>query len=96
MDSQPDEKDARIAELERQLAASQQPAKGLSAAAKQAKADYEKPKGHEAYHSVLITHQGGAELDKPVVKEFDPHQYETSISKLPGFKGEIIHKATKK
>jgi hypothetical protein len=80
---------AKIAELEAT------PAAPASAAAKRVKAAYKVPKGEEGYHHVLITHQGGEALAEPVVKAFEPHQYETSVSKFPGFKGEIIHKAVK-
>lgn len=72
------------------------PADPLSAAAKRVKDAYKVPKGEEGYHHVLITQQGGEALAEPIVKAFEPHQYETSVSKLPGFHGEIIHKATKK
>jgi hypothetical protein len=86
----------RIAALEAENAGLKaEPVDVQSAAAKKVKAAYKVPKGEEGYHHVLITHQGGEALAEPVVKAFEPHQYETSVSKFPGFKGEIIHKAVK-
>lgn len=80
---------AKIAELEAT------PVDAPSAAAKKVKAAYKVPKGEEGYHHVLITEMGGEALPEPIVKAFEPHQYETGVSKLKGFKGEIIHKAVK-
>lgn len=71
------------------------PAATASAAAQKVKAAYKVPEGEEGYHHVLITEQGGETLAEPIVKAFDPHQY-ASIAKLPGFKGDIIHKAKAK
>lgn len=59
---------------------------------KAAKDAFELPKGEEAYTHVVETKVNGEVLEQPRVRAYEPHQFDTLISKQQGYEGEIIHR----
>jgi hypothetical protein len=51
---------------------------------------YQPEEGTADYVHVRVTHKQGRELPKPQVETYHPSQY-TDVSKLAGFKGDILH-----
>lgn len=102
----PEQMQARIQELEADKAAQlakiadleTNPTSEEAAFIKKVKDTYKVKDGEEGFDHVLILQEGGTplplEVEKAVVKAFDPHQTK-SISKLPGYRIEIIKKAKK-
>jgi hypothetical protein len=54
-------------------------------------AGFQPKEGEEGYVHVLVTQVPGETLTEPKVMAFHPNVYEQSISKTPGFVGEVIH-----
>ncbi|GAA4393541.1 hypothetical protein [Hymenobacter koreensis] len=88
------EREKLKAELRKEIEAEQkaQAKAGQSEDLKKAKAEFKMPEGEEGYTHVRITQLNGQVLEEPQIKAFDPHQYETSISKQAGFKADVLHK----
>jgi len=53
-------------------------------------AKYQPEEGTEDYVHVRVTQKQGRELEEPAIEHYYPNQY-AAISKLAGFKGDIVH-----
>jgi hypothetical protein len=59
---------------------------------KAAKDGFEVPKGEEGYTHVVETQVNGEVLAEPRVRAYEPHLYDTLISKQHGYQAEIIRR----
>lgn len=50
------------------------------------------PNGEEGYTHVAETQVNGEALAEPRIRAYEPHQYDTLISKQHGYQAEVIHR----
>lgn len=59
-------------------------------------AGFKVPEDEKQYLHVAETQVGGDELATPRIRQYDPQQYDTMISKQAGYKAHVLYDPRKK